>query len=119
MIKIPVFQESSSKFNMSMVLEDLLISLYIYWNSRSNAWYMDITDTENNLQLIGVKLVPNWLLIRQFRAYMPNLRGDFIVIKTDVTVEDRVTYDNLNNGYTLYFYDRDEAEAWEDENGVG
>ncbi len=116
---IPVFQSISSKFKQNLVLADLLIELEIHWNSRSNAFYMDIIDTENDDILTGVKLVPNWLLIRQFRAYLPNLNGDFIVTKVDDTAGNRVTYDNLGTGYILYFLTLDEAEEWEDEYGLG
>lgn len=119
MDKIPVFNAISSKWKQSIVLADLLIDLEVHWNSRSEAFYMDIIDSENDYALTGVKLVPDWLLIRQFRAYMPNLLGDFIVVKIDDTVEDRITYDNFGIGYILYFYNFDEAEAWENENGVG
>ena len=116
---IPVFQDISSKWKNSMVLDDLLINMEIHFNSRSESFYLDLFDVENDFSLIGVKLVPNWLLVRQFRAYMPNLEGDLIVLKTDADVGDRITYDNLGNGYDFFFYDNDEAEDWEDENGVG
>ncbi len=119
MLQIPVFQDISSKWKANIVLENLLVDIEIHWNSRSEAFYMDLFDNENDFRLIGVKILPDWLLVRQFRAYMPNLEGDFLVIKTDDTVGDRITYDNLGNGYDLYFVDRDEAEQWEDDNEVG
>jgi hypothetical protein len=124
MEKIPTFQTLSSKFRQEIILGDRLMELVIRWNSRSESWFMDIADiTDQNVtdQFInGIRLVPNWLLLRQYRSYFPDLEGDLILLKVDEAIEkDEVTYDNLGNGMDLLYADADEAEEWEDFYGLG
>lgn len=117
MENIPTFQDISSKFEQEIILGERIINLNIYWNSRAEAWYMDIIDDEDSL--IGIKIVPGWLLLRQFKSFLPNFIGDLIVLKLDQEAENYLTYDNLNNGWDLFYATVSEAEFWEDKYGLG
>ena len=119
MEKVPTFQDTSSGFEQEIILGDRLINLTIIWNSRSEAWYMTVEDSDSGDIIRDIKMVPNWALIKQYRAYLPNFEGDLILVATDTEVSERVTYDNLNNGYELDYVTAEELEAWEDYNGVG
>ena len=122
MVQIPTFQTISSKFLQEIIVANRTLELLVRWISRADAWYMDIKDiTEQEIQpeILGIKIVPNWALIRQYRSYLPDLKGDIIAIKTDIEASDDITYNNLNNGWGLFFADFDEVESWEDYYGLG
>jgi len=118
MIQIPVFQDKSSKFKQEIILGGRLLEIILRWNIRCNCWYMDVADVETGDAISGLKLVEDWLLIRQYRATVPNFSGDFIV-KNIEGVQTELTYDNLGNGFYLYYVTDDEGDAWEEANGVG
>lgn len=113
---IPTFQKNSSKFRQDIILGTALITLIFNWNTRAGAWFIDLkTDT---CGLKSKKLVANWPLIRRNRSSFKCLTGDLIALKTDLKAGDEITYDNLNNGWTLYYLDRFELAQWEIDNGV-
>jgi len=116
MLQIPTFQNKSSNFKQEIQLGDRLVELTIVWNSRSESWYITVVDGE--FTLTGIKLVPDWLLLRQYHSFLPELEGDILVSKENLDVEDRITYENLNNGWTLNYITAEEAEQWEDDNGL-
>lgn len=119
MERIETFQTLSSNFIQEIILGTRTLLLTFIWNSRSEAWYLTIEDEDSNNILSGIKLVPNWLLIRQYRAQLPNFRGDLIIKKTDEEVEDRISYENLGNGWSFFYASLIEAEQWEDYYGLG
>lgn len=119
MENIPTFQDKGSSFEQEILIGDRIVKITLFWNSRSEAWYMSVEDVDTEDKLLGIKVVPYWPAIRQFRAYLPNLEGDIMLIPSDVGIEERVTYDNLDNGYSLNYLTEEELETWEDENKLG
>lgn len=119
MERIQTYQNDVSNFEQEIILGNRLMILTISWNSRSEAWYMSLEDNDSGEIVKGIKIVPNWALIRQYRANLPNFEGDIIAMSTDADVGERITYDNLNDGYELNYVTTEEAEAWEDYYGVG
>jgi hypothetical protein len=119
MEKIQTYQDSTSNFEQEILLGDRMMKLIIWWNSRSEAWYMSLEDSDTDDIVSGIKIIPNWALVKQYRANLPNFEGDIIAIPTDSNAEERITYDNLNNGYELNYLTIEELEAWEDYYGVG
>lgn len=120
MERIQTFQTLSGNFEQEVLLGDRLIQLTVSWNGRSEAWYMSVEDVDSNDIINSIKIVPNWLLIKQYRAYLPNFEGDIMATPTDIDiVGQRVTYDNLNNGYELAYLLEEEVEAWEEFYGLG
>lgn len=116
MIIIPTFQNKSSKFRQDIILNTISVTLTFQWNARAGYWFVSITD--GTYELLSKKLVANWPLLRRSRASFPTLTGDIIVLKTDQEAEGELTYDNLNNGWTLYYLDKFELVQWEISNGV-
>lgn len=114
---IPTFQTTSSRFTQDILLGDISVTITLDWNTRAQAWYMSLNDGFDILT--SIKLVPNWLLIRQYASSLPNFVGDIYVGRTDTEAGDEITYENLNNGWTLFYVTPEEAEAWENINGVG
>ena len=115
MDKIPTFQEKSSNFQFNILLGNQVWTLIFIYNARSESWYLNITD--GTYILYGIKLVVDWLLLRQYKALIPNFEGDLLLVKTDDNAEDYLTYENLNDGWELNYVSEDEATEWEVENG--
>lgn len=116
MIIIPTFQKKSSKFRQDIILGNASLTLVCNWSIRSNAWFIDLFN--DTCELKSKKLVANWPLIRRNRASFPCLTGDIIAIKTDFDAGGEITYDNLNDGWALYYLDQFELVEWETANGV-
>ena len=124
MYKINTFQTISSKFTQEIVIGGRTLELYIYWNVRAQAWYMDITDLSDpdvtDQYITSIRLVPNWMLLRQYKSYLPSFNGNFFVKQTDEALNRLdITYDSLGNGWDLMYVTDVEAEEWEDEYGLG
>lgn len=118
MIEIPVFQNISSSFQQEITLGDRVLLLTLSWNTRSEAWYLIYEDIETGVNLFSIKLVENWLLLRQYKATIPNESGDFIVLRNNAE-SDIITYDNLGTEFILYYVTDDEGDEWESYYGVG
>lgn len=114
---IPTFQNKSSKFRQDIVLGTTSVTLVFNWNSRAGYWFVSISD--GIYELKSRKLVGNWALLRRARAYFPTLTGDILALKTDLEAEPELTFDNLNNGWTLYYLTAAEIENWETFYGLG
>lgn len=119
MENIPTFQTVASNFTQELILGDRLMSLALTWNSRSEVWYMTLEDIDSGHIARGIKVIPNWALVKQYRAYLPNFEGDIMAVAATEKVSERVTYDNLNVEYKLNYLTETEVETWENENGLG
>jgi len=113
---IPTFQNKSSKFRQDIILGGISVTLIFQWNTRSGHWFVSISDGIHELK--SKKLVGNWALLRRSRASFPTLTGDIIALRTDAEAATEITYDNLNNGWTLYYLTEQEVAEWESINGV-
>lgn len=116
MIKIPLYQSTSSNFTQKIELNSQLVTLNIRYNVRNEFFHFTITDPDGNI-LRGIKIVPNYPLLRQSRASL-NFTGDFIVQQDSEDVEDNITYDNFGAGWNFYYITDDELTEWEDDNGI-
>ena len=118
MIGIPIYpvQTQSADFSFEIELNLQLVSLHIQWNSRSEFFHLNFTDTEGS-RLTSIKLVPNWALLRNHKALI-DFSGDFIILKDDPSLTDTIEYDNLGNGYNMYYLTEEEVSTWESTNGL-
>jgi hypothetical protein len=117
MLEIKTFQEISADTLQTIDLgEDESVRMRIVYNSRSGYFTMSIAD-QNNVALDGIKIVPNWLLLNQFKGFV-DLSGDFIVLKVDEDADSEITYDNFGIGYTLNYLTEDEVNQWKEANGI-
>ena len=117
MIRIPTYQDKSSKFRQEILLGGRTLELALRWNSRTECWFMDIKDLISSDMVSAIKVVPNWLLLRMYKSELPELRGDFIAKAVNTEVAE-ITYDNLNKDFVLFFLTEAEAFSWEVDNGV-
>lgn len=117
MIQIPAFQSVSANFAQEINLNDQVVQLDITYNTRSDFFHLNkLTDPDGSI-LTGIKITPNHLVL-DFHKALIDFDGDLIVLKTDEDAGDVITYDNLNNGYSLVYMTPDEVDQWKDDNGL-
>lgn len=116
MIIVPTFQKDSSDFIQTISLGGQTIILQIIYNVRAGYFFLHFTDQEGN-KLDGVKMVPNWPLLKQHKALL-SFAGDFVIIRADESAGDNITYDNFGTGWQLLYLDETELAAWEAANGL-
>ena len=93
--KIPLIQEAQ-KFNI--ILNNVTYLLRLQWNTKSQAWVLDIlTETESPL-VSGIPLVPGVDLLGQY-SYL-NFGGQLIATSESPSP---VSYSNLGISGQLYF----------------
>lgn len=112
MVVLPTFQDRSARFAYDIELADELFRLFFSWNARETSWYMNIQDQNEANILTGIKMVPMYQLLRQYRAYAALPNGDFMLwdLSQDPVNSD-VTFDNFGRRYQLLFVSREEIET--------
>ena len=104
-IALQVFNSVRSSFSQKIVLNSQIYNIKIYWNTREDAWYMDILDKDLNPYIYGIKLVANFPLLQEYDRSFVNY-GNFILADTEgFPNSDRPTYDNIGERYQLIFSD--------------
>jgi len=115
---IETFQDQSADFVQTIELDGIVISMRLVFNTRSESWYInEYQELDTDKKLYGIKLVKSYPLIFAMKTRI-DLPGDFMVIKEDESIEDEITYDNLNKGWNLYYMTALEIAAWRLENGI-
>lgn len=109
MIVIPTFQNRTARYGIDIELNGIVFHLLFSWNSREESWYMDIQNSEEIDILRGIKLIPNYQLLKQYRAYADLPQGEFILwdLYND-SVNSEITYDNYGKRYQLLFFTNEE-----------
>lgn len=117
MKQLPIYSTKSSKFFYEIILGNQLLNLYFNWNSRAEAWFLDVEYPALNHNIKGIKIVENWALLRQYKAIL-NIDGDFIV-KCVNCPDENINYNNFGNGFDFFYMTATEAEEWESYHGIG
>ncbi len=116
MIKIPTFQRVSADTRQTIDLDGVRTSLRLVYNTRSGFFHLSV-ETEGG-RVDGVKLVPGYPVLRYKKETLPDLPGDFMVIRSDDSLGGRVEYDDLGNGWDLFYLTSEEYDTWEDVRGL-
>lgn len=116
MIQIPTFQANSADFEQIIELNIQLCTIRIQWNSRSGYFHFNIVDPEGN-EINSIKMIPDWLILGTHQAHIV-FSGDFMILKDDQSLGNEIDYNDLGNGYNLYYLTEEEAEAWRLANGL-
>lgn len=112
-ISLPCYSSSSSKFLYSIELEGTMYTLHFSWSERESYWYMDIYDETDETLILGhIKLVPEYLLLTQYRATDGLPEGDFIYhdVTEDLTTED-LSYEAWGDRYVLLYAESTEVTS--------
>lgn len=117
MIQLQVFNTLSADFEQGLTLGGMAIQLRLIWNVRSEFWMLRVSN-QDGVQVASVKLVPNYLLLRQHKALFP-LAGDLLLVREDPQASEFPTFEGLGKTFNLYFLDDEEVIQWENTNGLG
>lgn len=103
-LRIPT-TPSLPHYRQETELDGSVYQLDFDWNAREAAWYLSLSDISGTLIVAGVKLVPNWPLLRRLRhALRPP--GELVVL------DERgvgITFDNLGSDVFLDYFDANSA----------
>lgn len=104
MIILPTFQTSSPRYKYHISLDGIIYYLNFNWNTRESAWYMDIANSSETLILAGIKLVPDYRLLKQYKAIEGLPAGDFLLVDSKQDDQNsQVTFDNFGDRYVLMY----------------
>lgn len=89
-------------------LDDVLYYIIVNWNESAQSWQMGIRDSAYNLLIDGIRMVPNFPLLTQFKyAEVPD--GELIIHDYTLTKSQRIPRDGfLLERYELVYYTVDD-----------
>lgn len=108
---IPVYNKVSARYTFSVDLEGTLYTLYFNFSDRESYWYMDIYSADGEtLILARIKMVPGYLLLKQYRAVLNVPVGDFVLndVQGDLMTEE-MTFDSFGSRYELLYIESSEV----------
>lgn len=103
MIQIEMFQKVSADFNQTITLDGNQFNLRCTWNTREEAWYLDINNAVGSPLLVGSRLSPDTPIIRKYgNDKLP--KGEIMLYDTKQDPSNsKVTFDNLGGRYILVY----------------
>jgi hypothetical protein len=102
MVLMPIYSNVSSKFSYTISLDGINYKFHFHYNYRESFWYMDIADANDNIIRANFKLVTNYSLLTQWRAYSVPV-GDLVVLNifnTSLSLDDT----NIGQDYQLIYF---------------
>lgn len=98
------------------------LTLRVFWIGRGASWYLDAryqpsVDAPEST-LLGIKIVPRWLLLRENKALFP-FPGDLLLLPTatEYLAQDP-GYEDLGSKWKLCLLTAAEADSWKVKNGL-
>ena len=82
-VEIPVSSDVEH-YDLQVTLDGVALTLEFRWNSRSEAWYLDLLNADGDTVASGRKLIVDWpLMLRGFRDTSEDLpRGELYTLDT-------------------------------------
>lgn len=89
-------------------LDDTVYYIIINWNESGQAWEMGVRDSAYNMLIDGIRIVPEYPLLKQFKyAEMPP--GEIAIHDYTLTGSNRIPRDGFALGrYEMVYYTRDD-----------
>ncbi|TOA18432.1 hypothetical protein CGK32_22730 [Vibrio parahaemolyticus] len=104
--------------NFPVNVNGVPLNLRIVWNSRTESWYLDVSDENSNEIELGIRLIVNQPLV-VFGAGSWDLDGNFFVSPTATETEvnneqQKLGRDNFggDRNYQLFYVPRNEYAAF-------
>lgn len=89
---------------LEATLDDIVYYIVINWNESGQAWEMGVRNSAYRLLLTGVRMVPEFPLLRQFK-YAEIPPGELVIHDYTLTKSQRVPRDGFQLGrYQLVYY---------------
>jgi hypothetical protein len=109
---MPTYQTESPRWEYYMELDGIVFVFSFHWNDRGQCWYLDIWDSLRMPIISGLRLTPNYLLLKSYRAQVPQIPGDFIVWDTmQDSNPPEIGFDGLGGRFVLLYITKSELEA--------
>jgi hypothetical protein len=104
---LSTFAEKTPRWTQYVDLSGVRYQLYISWNTRMESWYLSVLDTNGNLILAGIRLVPGIDLIGKYRASAPELPPGVLLVmdKESDPKTAELTRDNFGTRFVLSYTD--------------
>lgn len=106
MIEIPIYSSQSAIFTQYITLDSNKLTIQLLFNLRADSWYMNLT-TQNGNKMYSIKLVLKNLLLFPYKAWFPDIKGDFVVIPKVPNIVN-FSYADLGIKVGLYYLSKEE-----------
>lgn len=106
-----------SAFRESYNLDGTIYFLVLKYNSRSQSWFLNIQDAEQNCLSCSLKLNTGALMLKHSRHVSGLPEGDFLTVQTSSS-DSVINFDNFGDEFKLYYYSSDELPAVESSLGM-
>lgn len=109
MVEIPIETDGGAYLTFSCNVGENSVTFRFLWNERDGHWFCDFEspDGKNN----GIRIVENSRLLRTGNRVLS--AGDFVVLKSELSSEDPLGFENLGTVYKFYFLDRADLATFE------
>lgn len=104
--------DNSYNVKQSFTLNGEQYILRLYWNVRSG-WYLRIASDED-VEIVGVKVMPNKILLQQHQYLNPFNGGQLVCVDTDPQEGVFIEKDNVGEGkrYQIWYYTQEELRSY-------
>ena len=106
MFVIPISDENSQAIEAD--LDDTIYYIVINWNESAQAWEMGVRDSGYDLLITGIRMVPMFPLLKQFK-YPELPPGELAVYDYTLTQSRRIPRDGfVTQRYMLVYHTKEE-----------
>lgn len=99
-----MFSNKSSKFSYFIELTGVVFYLDFHWNAREQAWYLCIANSSKINLICNIKLVPSYLLLKQYRYIAELPKGElFVTDKQNDLTTAIIGYDSFFDRFALIY----------------
>ncbi|MDR0474745.1 MAG: hypothetical protein LBH43_13865 [Treponema sp.] len=104
-IVIPTYADKKPRWRVRVDLSKHRYTMFVSYNTRQDAWVMNLSDVNGNLIIAGIRLVPGVSFFEKYRASCPELPpGKLILIDTEGRLNSaEVTRKNLSSRFALTY----------------
>lgn len=95
------------RWTQKVTMNGTLYKFYFSWNERQEIWQLSISDSDDNLLIGGLRLVPEIDLLAKYRVSVPALPpGMLIVVDKMSDLETaEIARDDFGKRYLLGYFD--------------
>jgi hypothetical protein len=104
MIQIPLFNAQTPRWTEKVILDGVRYALGFNWNTREQAWYVDLADGSGNPICMGIKVIPSIPLWSHFKGAGGFPPGDLILVDTlSNPATASIGYSDLGQRFSLLY----------------
>jgi hypothetical protein len=104
-VEIPLLSEKAARWTSKIDLSGKRYGFYFSYNTRMEAWFMSIMDSNGKLLIAGIRLVPGVFFLEKYRGSVPELPpGRLWLIDVEGKLNSaEVTRNNLHTRFSLTY----------------